>query len=94
MDRITIKHLQALCDRINRTLGTPMEPYVKQSDGSYKAAIGCYHLYQAYGGVNLVRMVSDGGGISNVLGCGCIPKRDLYDRMQAFLSGIEAKSGN
>lgn len=91
MERITDKHLQAVVDRINRTMGAPMEPWVKQPDGSHKAAIGNFHLDHAYGGVNLVRMVSDDGGTSNALVCGCIPKRDLYERMHAFLRGIEAQ---
>lgn len=91
MERISIKDLQSVCDRINRIMGTPAKPYERGADGKLVAQIGNYHLDQAYGGVNLVRMVNEGGGISNVLGCGCIPKRDLYERMHCFIRGLEAR---
>ena len=90
MDRITEKYLQAVCDRINKATGSPMSPYTKEADGRFTANIGCYHLDHAYGGVNMVRMDNDMGGVTNVFGCGCIAKRALADRMHAFLAGIDA----
>ncbi len=89
MDRITLAQLQAICARINRVTGSPPEPYVKQPDGRYVAQIGCYLLSQAYGGVALHRMHNSGGGVSDVFG-GHIPRRQLADRMYAFLAGIDA----
>jgi hypothetical protein len=86
MTRITEKQLQALCDRINRATGSPMQPWV---DG--KAQIGNYHISFAYGGVNLERMHNEGGGVSCPIGMGHVPKRELWDRMQAYLSGLETK---
>lgn len=88
MDRITDKQLQAIVDRINRMLGMPAAPYVKVGD-KHVAQIGNFHLDHAYGGVSLARMVNDGGGISNVLGVGHVTKRDLADRMYAFIRGLE-----
>jgi hypothetical protein len=90
INRITDAHLQALCDRINRATGSPAQPYVKQADGTHAAQIGCYHLSHAYGGVNLQRMCNDAGGVSTPLHYGHVPKRDLANRLQAFLAGIEA----
>ena len=43
MQRITDKDLQAVVDRINRTMGTPMQPYATGPDGKHAAQIGCYH---------------------------------------------------
>jgi hypothetical protein len=95
--RITEKDLQAVCDRINRTCGTPLTPYEFQpaKDGApskYVAQIGCYHLSHAYGGVALHRMYNEGGGVSDVFG-GHVTKRDLYERMHAFLRGINVARG-
>ncbi len=91
MDRIRQQTLELLCARINRVTGSPEQPYVRDAQGKLIAQIGNYHLDYAYGGVNLVRMHSEGGGITTPLSCGCIAKRDLYNRMHAFLAGLEAK---
>lgn len=91
MERITDKNLQALCDRINRIKGAPMEPYSKGEDGRYVANVGNYHLSHAYGGVSLECMVNEAGGVSTPFGCGHITKRDLWNRMQAYLLGLEGR---
>lgn len=91
MDRITDKNLQAVVDRINQITGNPMQPYVKDDSGQYHAQIGNYHLSGAYGGKSLHRMVGAGGGITDVFGCGHVPKRELYNRMHAFIRGLELK---
>ncbi len=89
-DRITEKDLQAVVDRINRITGSPMIPYARDdSIGRHVAQIGNYHISHTYGGVCLHRMVTTGGGVSSVLGGGHVPKRDLYDRMHAYLAGLE-----
>ena len=90
-ERITDKHLQAVCDRINRITKSPMEPYVHDPvKGKHVAQVGNYHISHAYGGVCLHRMVNDAGGVSSVLGYGYVPKRELYERMRAFIAGIGA----
>lgn len=90
-NRITDAQLKLVCDRINKTFGLPTEPYTKtvDADGNDKWTPnpGVFHLSYAYGGVSLVRMANADGGESNVLGCGHIPKRELYALMHAFLSG-------
>ena len=91
-NRFSNTQLQLVCDRINAASGMPAEPYTKtvDADGNDKWTPnpGVFHLSYAYGGVCLVRMANADGGESNVLGCGHIPKRELYALMQAFLSGI------
>ena len=91
MERITQKQLQAVVDRINRMTGSPLESWTRQPDGTIKANIGNYHLSGAYGGVCLYQMVSEGGGVTCPLGIGHVPKRELYELMQAFISGLQAK---
>ena len=95
-DRITEKNLKALCDSINEELGTPMQPYAAcdpaTNEGrTMKGQIGNHHISFAYGGVCLHRMHNEGGGVSCPIGMGHVPKRELYDRMQAYLSGITAE---
>lgn len=89
MNRISQSNLQAVVDRINRLTNSPMTPYTKLENGKHVANIGNYHLDGAYGGYGLVRMHNDGGGVQSIIG-GHMPKRDLYDRMQSFIAGIDA----
>jgi len=83
MQRITESHLQAIVDRINRITGSPLEPYING-----KAQPGNYHISHAYGGVCLHRMGNESGGVSSPLSTGHIPKRELANLMQAFISGL------
>lgn len=94
MHRVTDKDLQAIVARINRMTGSPLEPYTKGADGHYSANIGNYHLSHAYGGVCLHRMVNQGGGVTDVLMCCHVPKRELQTAMFAFIRGMETASLN
>jgi hypothetical protein len=87
MERITNAQLETMVRRINESTGSPLEPYTKTETGC-RANVGNYHLSGAYGGKSLHRMCSEGGGVSDVFGCGHIPARDLYNRMRAFLDGL------
>lgn len=89
MTRITRKHLEPLVNRLNTLAGTPLEPYTKGEDGKLRANIGNFHLSGAYGGHSLHQMANECGGIRDVFSCGHIPARDLYERIHAFLCGIE-----
>jgi hypothetical protein len=90
MTRITEKQLQAVVDRINRTLGTPMAPYSKDADGKYLPCGSAYLLDMAYGGYALHQMMPTGSGERDTLGCGHVTKRELWDRMHTFLTGLDA----
>ena len=89
MQRVTLAHLRAIVDRINRVTGSPMEPYTLHADGKHRANIGNYHLSRAYGGYCLHRMANDAGGVSCPLVHGHVPARDLANRMHAFLAGLD-----
>ena len=88
--RTTIAHLQAIVNRINRATNSPAEPYTREGVMGYRANLGNYHLSQAYGGCALHRMVSPGGGVSDVLRIGHVSKRELEAAMHAFIAGLEA----
>ena len=94
MDRIRMNELEAVVRRINQVAGTPEQPYIKEGD-KYVAQIGCYHLSGAYGGYALHQMVNESGGCRDVLRSGHMPKRELYERMHAFVEGlVTAKEGS
>ena len=89
MERTTRKQLDFLCQRINSAKKTPAKPY-EQIDGSLVGQIGNFHLSGAYGGVSLHQTMNDSGGVRDVFSCGHVTKRDLYNRMSAYLVACEA----
>ena len=84
---ITVKNLQAVVDRINKTTGSPSTQYSATIPGA--ANIGNYHLSSAYSGYALHRTVNASGGIRDVSNSGHMSKRALYDLMHAYLAGYE-----
>jgi hypothetical protein len=86
---VTLKTLQNKIDTINEMTGNPLEPYTKTENG-YVANIGSYHISQAYGGVALVRMVSEGGGESMPTHSGHITKKELNHQLDGFLAALRA----
>ena len=83
-----MQDLNAVVTRINRITNSP-EAYM--ADGVI--LVGHYHIDCAYGGVQLVRTCNTSGSVSNVLSTGHVTKRELYDLMHAFLSGIYYAQG-
>jgi len=88
MNRIRKSDLDHVCRIINKETGSPLEPWT-MTEGNPTANIGNYHLSGAYGGWQLQRTMSDGGGVEAITP-GYLPKRDLYGRMVAYLDGIRA----
>lgn len=90
-DRITNKQLEQLCVVLNNSLGTygVTEPWRRDEDGTLRANIGVFYIDGGYGGVALYRMVTDGGGVTDVFNVGHITKRDLYNRIRALMVGID-----
>ena len=86
MQRITNAMLENRINTINTMTNSPLKPYEKVDD-KYKASIGNYHLYGAYGAYALHRIVNDGGGIREIIGL--CTKRELYNRMNSYMSGLE-----
>lgn len=103
--RITDKQLQAVVDRLNRRTNNPLDAYTRVLDaplmgevpntysdarpGRVRANIGNYHLSWAYGGVTLHQMHNESGGVTTPLGGGYNTKREMVEKLHAFISGIE-----
>lgn len=87
MQRITEKMLENLADRINAATDSPDKPWGDHKDGS-KANIGNYHISYAYGGACLHRMMNKGGGVNCPIQDYHSPKRELFGKMDAYLSGL------
>lgn len=84
--RITIKDLEACVTLINTKLNLPQTTWVKTKSGP-KSNIGNYHLSECYGGVALHRVANESGGVDDIFGSH-MPKRELYNRMQAYIRGL------
>lgn len=93
-NRITQKQLESLVNHINKVSGTPTEPYTRQEDGTYKANIGNYHLDYAYGGVKLVKMTNENGGITAVSSGGYGTKRELWNQLHTLLNWLYSQEDN
>lgn len=90
MERISERMLQTRVDWLNDLTDQPKTSYTRDEGGKLRANIGNYHLSHAYGGVNLCQMVNEDGGVTTIFSCGHIPKRQLFDRLCAYMDGIEA----
>lgn len=89
MNRITKKQLAARIETINSLLNRPQTPYTKSEDGKIVSNIGNFSLSQAYGGYGVHLMVNENGGVSCPIWCGHIPARDAYERLSAFIAGMQ-----
>lgn len=83
----TQKELEGLVNRLNRVTGNAQAPWT-MVNGKYVANPGNYHLDYAYGGVKLVQMQTDGGGIRNVT-TGYDTKKVAYGQIAAYFAGVE-----
>ena len=92
MERISIKTLEILVTRLNKITNSPETPWTRDSNGKMHANIGNFHLSQAYGGVCVHRMHSEGGGITTPISHGHIPKREAYNQLHSFINGLEFSS--
>ena len=86
--RVTEEQLEAIVYRINKVTGQPLTAYTKTPNGP-KANVGNYHLGFQYGGVSLQQMHNEGGGVNIIFETS--PKRELADKMYAFLAGMEVR---
>ncbi|NRA81672.1 MAG: hypothetical protein HRU18_26025 [Pseudoalteromonas sp.] len=82
--RITDKMLQSRIDYLNELANTPKQTYING-----KAQIGNYHLYGAYGGVNVHKIVNEGGGVTTPICYGVTTKRELLEKLNSYIDGIE-----
>ena len=88
MQRITEKQLENLADWLNELTNSPKEPYSRDESGRLRANAGNFHISYAYGGVNVHRMVNEGGGVTCPISHGYKTKRELFNEMHAFIRGM------
>ena len=89
MERITIDNLRRLAQRLCELTGNPVTPAQPYENGKpYTTNPGCMYIHQQAGGYCLEQICADGHGSRNVVSCGHIPARELYNRMHAFYAGI------
>ena len=86
--RITKGFLESRIESLNCLLKRPCDPWTR-IDGKNVANIGNFHLSQAYGGFELHEMSNKGGGVHDTFRCGHVPARELFNRLTAFIAGIE-----
>jgi hypothetical protein len=84
--RTTLAQIRLLIDELNKQLGRPLKPYIKE-DGKLTAQIGNFHIYQAYGAYGLHEMATDGGGIRQTVDLGT--KKELYTALHKLIQGVE-----
>ena len=87
-NRINDLHLTNLINRLNNLTGNSTDQW-GIVDGKTKANIGSFYISHAYGGVALMQMVNESGGVNMPLMQGHTTKRDCYDQVYAFIKGIE-----
>jgi hypothetical protein len=91
MERVTAKQLDQMAEVINNQLDvTATEAWTRQDDGTYKANIGYYHILSSGYGNSLVRLCTEGGGVSDILRGST--KRELMQKMRAFSYGLAARN--
>ncbi len=88
--RITEKQLQHLVNRLNKITGQNLQPY-DMTKTKNRANVGTYLLDAAYGGWQLAQICNENGGQDLPLGGGFEPKRATYEKIRAFILGIEAE---
>lgn len=86
-NRIKNADLQYMVDRLNVLTGHEKAPWDQETR---KANIGTYYIDGAYGGVKLVQIASDTGGVRTISHDGYGTKRELYTFLQGMLSGLGA----
>jgi hypothetical protein len=88
--RISIKDIEARISYLNKITGSPETAYTNIG-GKLSANIGHYYLDQAYGGCALYRMDNESGGVDDTSRIGHAPRKDLYNWINAYIAGIQAK---
>lgn len=97
MKRITNNQLELRVQYLNEITNSPAEymsevpalEYCESGDKKRVINIGHYHIDGAYGGVKLVRTCNTSGGIDEISRNGFGTKRELYNFLNAYISGIE-----
>lgn len=88
MERITTLKLEYVAGRINKATNSPMNAYTRFGN-KYTLNVGHHHVHGACAGYQLQRICNASGGVTCPLGEGYTTKRELYEKMRAYLAGLE-----
>ena len=95
-NRITIEDLKRQCEILNRHFGYALEPYstqiIETTGGEHQMSRpnpDVFHISQAYGGVSIHQMAKHGTGVRDVLSIGHLPKREVWNRMNAYIVAVK-----
>ena len=83
--RVTKDMLENKVDELNRITNSPKEYF--SDDGKFTVNVGHFCISGAYGGYELQRVCTSGGGVTAPLNTGHIPKKELYNLISAFIDG-------
>ena len=89
--RTTTRHIELLIKQLNELTHNPTETnYLLTTNQGRKLCwnIGNYFLDSAYGGYDLVQVINEGGGITKPLYGGYVSKRELYNKLTAYINGV------
>lgn len=84
--------LNAQVERLNTITNSPLSPYAREGERNV-AQVGNFHISGAYGGVALHRVENESGAGSDVFKSGHVTKRELSQRIDAYIAGIALAEG-
>ena len=84
--RVTKEMLENKVDQLNMLTGSTRKYF--STDGKFTINIGHFCISGAYGGYELQRVCTSGGGVRTPLNTGHIPKKELYNLISAFIDGM------
>ncbi len=87
-NRITVSMLESRVKYLNKITGSPETSRTK-TDKGMKANIGNYYLDGAYSGYDVCQIMNEGGGVNSLFSYHR-PKKELYEKLNSYISGIQA----
>ena len=88
--RVTKEMLKNKVDQLNSVTDSPRKYF--SDDGKFTVNIDHYCISGAYGGYELQRVCTNGGGVRTLLNTGHIPKKQLYNLINAFIDGYKLRA--
>jgi hypothetical protein len=87
-NRITVSQLESRVEYLNKITGSPETSWTKKNE-IMTANIGNHYLDGAYGGYDVCQIMNEGGGVNSLFNYHR-PKRELYEKLNSYISGIQA----
>ena len=88
--RVTKKMLENKVDHLNNVTDSPRKYF--STDGEFTVNIDHFCISGAYGGYELQRTCNNGGGVNTPFNTGHIPKKELYNLINAFIDGYKLRA--